>query len=344
MTSGFRSLRRFNAAFADELPDEPDAGCAAPRRDAADAAPRATGEPASRRDHASTLGYRAAVRRRRAAAPSSRQRAIPGVESGRRPLRSGARVRAGALGADGRAGSRRASSPTRRASGSAFAPALGAGERRASIAAVRRWLDLDAAPDAIDATLADLPGAPGLRLPGSVDAFELAVRAVLGQQVTVAAARTLARRLVERFGAPLATPWPDVDRAFPGAATLLADVADRAHRRARHHPQPRRRDPGARPAPGTRSRRCSRRRATRALVERLCELPGIGPWTAHYIAMRALGWPDAFPPGDVAALKAMRQLFGTASQRDADAPAPKPGSRGARTRCCASGTPSEHTP
>ena len=55
------------------------------------------------------------------------------------------------------------------------------------------------------------------------------------------------------------------------------------------------------------------------LIERLCLLPGIGPWTGHYIAMRALGWPDAFPPNDVAVLKAMGQLFGTTSQREAQA-------------------------
>jgi AraC family transcriptional regulator of adaptative response / DNA-3-methyladenine glycosylase II len=53
-----------------------------------------------------------------------------------------------------------------------------------------------------------------------------------------------------------------------------------------------------------------------ALVARLCEVPGIGPWTAHYIAMRGLGWPDAFPPGDVAAAKAMRALFDTATARE----------------------------
>ena len=53
-----------------------------------------------------------------------------------------------------------------------------------------------------------------------------------------------------------------------------------------------------------------------ALVARLCEVPGIGPWTAHYIAMRGLGWPDAFPPGDVAAAKAMRALFDTTTARD----------------------------
>ena len=56
-----------------------------------------------------------------------------------------------------------------------------------------------------------------------------------------------------------------------------------------------------------------------ALVERLRALPGIGPWTAHYIAMRALGWPDAFPPGDIAALKAMRQLFAIDTARAAEA-------------------------
>ena len=54
------------------------------------------------------------------------------------------------------------------------------------------------------------------------------------------------------------------------------------------------------------------------LIAALCELPGVGPWTAHYIAMRALSWPDAFPPNDVAVLKAMRRLFDCASQRDAD--------------------------
>ena len=112
----------------------------------------------------------------------------------------------------------------------------------------------------------------------------------------------------------------------PSPARLdLAARADRAHRRARHHPQPRRRDPGARRAAGSRSRRCWRRGAAPdALVERLRELPGIGPWTAHYIAMRALGWPDAFPPGDVAALKAMRHAL-----RDDDAARRRSARRGA---------------
>jgi AraC family transcriptional regulator of adaptative response / DNA-3-methyladenine glycosylase II len=155
-------------------------------------------------------------------------------------------------------------------------------------------------------------------LPGSIDAFELAVRAVLGQQVTVAAARTLARRLVERFGADIATPWPDVTRTFPGPADLatvpIERIAELGIIRSRA---------GAIQAlalhwdalapllsPGA---------SPEALVDRLRALPGIGPWTAHYIAMRALGWPDAFPPGDVAALKAMRSLFATTTPRAAEA-------------------------
>jgi len=95
------------------------------------------------------------------------------------------------------------------------------------VAAVRRWLDLDASPHIIGAALDTLPGDAGLRLPGSLDAFELAVRAVLGQQVTVAAARTLARRLIERFGDTLATPWPEVDRVFAQPQALAALPVER---------------------------------------------------------------------------------------------------------------------
>ncbi|MEO6030877.1 MAG: Ada metal-binding domain-containing protein [Burkholderiaceae bacterium] len=197
-----------------------------------------------------------------------------------------------------------------------FAPALAASSGHV-VAAARRWLDLDAAPHAIDAALAELPGAPGIRLPGSLDSFETAVRAVLGQQVTVAAARTLGRRLVERFGVPLETPWPEVNRAFPApaalAGTALERIAELGIIRTRA---------GAIQALAQAWADIEPLLAPRAdvarLIERLRALPGIGPWTAHYIAMRTLGWPDAFPPNDVAVLKAMRQLFGTVSQRDAD--------------------------
>jgi AraC family transcriptional regulator, regulatory protein of adaptative response / DNA-3-methyladenine glycosylase II len=189
------------------------------------------------------------------------------------------------------------------------------------VAAVRRWLDLDAMPQVIDAALIQLPGEPGLRLPGSLDAFELACRAVLGQQVTVAAARTLARRLVERFGEPMETPWPDVNRCFPSPEVMAAQPVERIaelgiiRTRAAAMQAIAAAWSEIEPLVAVRARA---EPSIEPLVERLCALPGIGPWTAHYIAMRALGWPDAFPPNDVAVLKAMRQLFDTHHQREAD--------------------------
>jgi AraC family transcriptional regulator of adaptative response / DNA-3-methyladenine glycosylase II len=140
---------------------------------------------------------------------------------------------------------------------------------------------------------------------------------VLGQQVTVAAARTFARRIVERFGTPLVTPWPELDRAFPSperiAATPPERIAELGIVRTRAN---------AIVALGQAWPVLARQldaHAPEALIEALCALPGIGPWTAHYVAMRALSWPDAFPPQDVAVLKAMKQLFHTGSQREADA-------------------------
>jgi len=312
LTSGFRSLRRFNAAFATGYRMAP----TRLRRSAA----RAGATPTAGAEEAGAdapitvaLGYRA-PHDSAALLAFFAQRAITGVEAVCGPAIRRT-VRAGVLGdADGWLEARFVPAESRVRL--AFAPGLGPASG-AVIAAVRRWLDLDAAPETIDAALADLPGAPGLRLPGSVDAFELAVRAVLGQQVTVAAARTLARRLVERFGSDVATPWPDVARAFPSPAAIAAVPIERIaelgiiraraaaiQALARAWPDLGPQLQGAEPA---------------ALVERLCALPGIGPWTAHYIAMRATGWPDAFPPGDVAALKAMRQLHGSGSQREADA-------------------------
>jgi AraC family transcriptional regulator of adaptative response / DNA-3-methyladenine glycosylase II len=156
-----------------------------------------------------------------------------------------------------------------------------------------------------------------LRLPGGTDAFELAVRAVLGQQVTVAAARTIAGRFVERFGAPLSTPWPDITRSFPQpeliAAAPIEHVAELGIIRTRAAAII-----AIAQAWGEIAPLLAARARPEPLIARLCAIKGIGPWTAHYVAMRALGWPDAFPPNDVAVLKAMNQLFGTASQREAD--------------------------
>ena len=322
LTSGFRSLRRFNAAFLGGYRMNPTRLRRASPRDSMGATATATRTTSARPEVpladaiTVTLGYRAPYDVDALIAFIA-QRAIPGIEvaSARSIRRS---VRAGVLGASAGWLEARFASDAARVR-LAFAPALGPASG-AVITAVRRWLDLDAAPETIAETLVDLPGEAGLRLPGSVDAFELAVRAVLGQQVTVAAARTLARRLVERFGADIATPWQDVDRAFPGPADLagvpIERIAELGIIRSRA---------GAIEALATQWGSLAPLLAPGAspdtLVERLRAVPGIGPWTAHYIAMRALGWPDAFPPGDVAALKAMRSLFETTTQRQAEAQA-----------------------
>jgi AraC family transcriptional regulator of adaptative response / DNA-3-methyladenine glycosylase II len=320
LTSGFKSLRRFNAAFAGGYRMNPTRlrRSSKSRRDTKDdASLLVAGEPIT-----VTLGYRA-PHDEGALLSFIAQRAIAGVEvvaglSIRRTLRSGAITATASGVAASPAGWIEARFvPADSRLHLAFAPTLGPMSGTV-IAAARRWLDLDASPAAIDAGLAELPGAPGLRLPGSVDGFELAIRAVLGQQVTVAAARTLARRVVERFGTSVATPWPDVSRAFPSPDLLAAAPIERIAELGIIRSRAGAIQALAREWP-TLAPLLAAGAAPDRLVERLRELPGIGAWTAHYIAMRALGWPDAFPPGDAAALKAMRQLFSTTSRRDAEA-------------------------
>lgn len=307
LASGFRSLRRFNAAFADNYR-------MSPRRlrgesdDAVDA---------TRADPFEAVTVTLAFRAPYDVAALLRfvvLRAIPGIEhvDGSTIRRS---VRAGLVGAE--PGWIEATFvPERQRVQLRFAVALAPASSRV-VAAARRWLDLDATPDAIDAALGDIPGAAGIRLPGSLDAFELAVRAVLGQQVTVAAARTLARRLVDRFGTPIATPWPEVAQAFPAPPTLaaapLAQIAELGIVSVRANAI----IALAQAWPDL-ARTLATPGAPQALVAALTALPGFGPWTAHYIAMRAFGWPDAFPPNDVAVLKAMKILFDTPTQKQAE--------------------------
>ena len=306
--SGFASLRRFNAAFADSYRMSPGRLRGAARLDATGALDALDAQALC-----VTLAYRApydvdALLRFMAL------RAIPGIEQveGRCIRRS---VRAASI-APAAGWIEAEFAADRSVLLLRFAPAL-AGASGRIVASVRRWLDLDAMPDAIDAGLGALPGAPGLRLPGSTDAFELALRAVLGQQVTVAGARTLASRLVQRFGEAIATPWPAVTRSFPQPAAIAAarveQIAELGIIRSRA---------GALIAIAEAwdeiAALLQPTASSEALVARLCELPGIGRWTAHYIAMRALGWPDAFPPNDVAVLKALKQLYGINSQREAE--------------------------
>ncbi|MGH9115449.1 MAG: DNA-3-methyladenine glycosylase 2, partial [Acidimicrobiales bacterium] len=177
-----------------------------------------------------------------------------------------------------------------------------------AVSRVRRLLDLDADPVAVGSALGEdrllapaVRSCPGRRVVGSVDGAETAVRAVLGQQVSVAGARKLAARLAEQYGEPLATPVGSLTRAFPTAEALAKA------------------DPGRLPLPA------ARRRALLALAgsvadgwlcldpggdrddaeARLLELPGIGPWTASCVRMRALGDPDVFLPTDLGVKRAL---------------------------------------
>ncbi len=177
------------------------------------------------------------------------------------------------------------------------------------LASVRRLFDLDADPVVVDTALArDRTLRPlvrarrGVRVPGAIDPFEVGVRAVLGQQVSVAGATTLAGRLVERYG----TPVPGIGalgltHLFPGPATLArADLTTVGLTRAR-----------ARAvnawAGSVATGRLELHRA-RDLGHTLAELqalPGFGPWTAHYVAMRACGERDAFPASDLGLRRAL---------------------------------------
>ncbi|MHB1058804.1 MAG: AlkA N-terminal domain-containing protein [Rhodanobacter sp.] len=171
------------------------------------------------------------------------------------------------------------------------------------VTTLRRMFDLDANPQAIadtfrhDAVLGPLLARhPGLRLPGGWDGFEIAVRAILGQQISVAAARTLATRIVQRWGEPLPlAPLPGLERLFPTPAALaqadLREIGLTATRAATIGGM-------AQAVLDGRVDFCADQPLD-AFVARWVALPGIGEWTAHYIAMRALSAPDAFPAADL---------------------------------------------
>lgn len=176
---------------------------------------------------------------------------------------------------------------------------------------LRHLFDLTARPDVIAAHLSrdtqlarPLAANPGLRVPGAFDAFEIALRAILGQQITVKAATTIAGRVTQAFGDAVETPIEGLDRLAPTAERIadlrparlasLGIIETRARSIvaiAKEIASGRLRlEPGADPG---------------ATIAQLCELPGIGAWTAQYLAMRALRWPDAFPREDVAVRKAL---------------------------------------
>ncbi|MBX7113239.1 MAG: helix-turn-helix domain-containing protein [Myxococcaceae bacterium] len=193
------------------------------------------------------------------------------------------------------------------------------------VARLRALFDLDANPTVIaehlrqDPVLArSLASKPGLRVPGSFDGFEMAVRAILGQQVSVAAATTLSGRVVQRFGKP-PSPRATADEAavgweFPSAARLAKATVGEVAKVGL---------PGARARTLIELARAvvsgevsfTPDSAPDAVIEKLVTLPGIGQWTAHCIALRALRWPDAFPAADWG----VRKALGVSTVKEAEA-------------------------
>ena len=170
-----------------------------------------------------------------------------------------------------------------------------------TVAGLRRLWDLDTDPVAVDGALGADPVLaplvalrPGLRVPGAIDGFEVAARAVLGQQVSVAAARTFAARLVQRLGEPLDTPVGSITAAFPTAEAVAdGDLDGLGLVGARVGAL---RGLAEAVAGGLRLDAGSDRDDVR---QALLALPGIGPWTADYVALRALADPDAWLPTDL---------------------------------------------
>lgn len=176
------------------------------------------------------------------------------------------------------------------------------------VARVRRMFDCAADPAAINGHLARDPALaplvarrPGLRLPSAFDPFELAVRAIVGQQVSVAAATTVTGRVVARCGTPLAAPRGPLTHLFPQPAVLAAADLDGLGLTTRRAVTLR--TFAAAVADG--SLQLAAPRGPDELAARLQALPGLGPWTAAYIALRALGEPDALPVGDLGLARAL---------------------------------------
>jgi AraC family transcriptional regulator, regulatory protein of adaptative response / DNA-3-methyladenine glycosylase II len=179
---------------------------------------------------------------------------------------------------------------------------------RRLVGQARRMFDLDADPLRIASELGDsdilgplIEARPGLRVVGAWDRFELAVRAVLGPQISVRAAATLTRRLVHSYGRPVDGAATVTTHLFPAAAALAdADLRSIGATRTQE---------GAiravATAVATDELRLDASQGLEEFVERFCRLPGAGPWTAHYVAMRALGEPDAFPAGDLGLRRAL---------------------------------------
>jgi AraC family transcriptional regulator of adaptative response / DNA-3-methyladenine glycosylase II len=294
MAAGFGSVRRFNETFQ-TLFGRPPAALRREAGQATDASPR--GEVTIRLryrppyDWPAMLAFLAA-------------RAVPGMEW----VEANAYARVIAL--DGEVGSVR----VRPGEGDSLTAAVRFPKLSALptiIGRLRRVFDLAADPQAINAHLAKDPALaplvaarPGLRAPGGWDGFELAMRAVLGQQVTVGAAIRLAGQLVEAHGEPAplsSTGDPRLSHAFPSAERIAAaDLAILGMPRARARALS-----TVAAAVVADPQIMGLNRGLEEAVARLKALPGVGEWTAHYIALRGMREPDAFPAADIGLMRAL---------------------------------------
>jgi AraC family transcriptional regulator, regulatory protein of adaptative response / DNA-3-methyladenine glycosylase II len=296
LAAGFGSLRRFNETFAALYGQAP---TTLRRAAGADISAGPQGEVSLRLRYRAPYDWLAML-------DFLRRRAIPGIE------RVDANRYRRTIGFDGQQGTV-AVQPT---DGDALRATIHFPKLSALpkiIARLRRLFDLTADPEAIaaqlsiDATLAPLVAArPGLRVPGAWDGFELAVRAVLGQQITVSAAIGLAGKLVARYGQPLKNPESGLTHVFPEPSVLAtADIA------ALGMPKNRGAALSAIAAAAVADPHIFT--ASRDLDEAIAQLralPGIGEWTAQYIAMRQLREPDAFPAADIGLLRATADTTG----------------------------------
>lgn len=303
--AGFSSVRRFNALFRSRFGRSP----SGLRRDHGEVAPSAL---ALRLDYRPPLDWEAML-------GFLAGRCTAGVEqiegtAYRRTVRVGSRTGWISVTRDPRRDALRAEVSLSLAS--ALLPI---------VARLRALFDLDAHPQAVASALRrdlllapSVRRVPGLRVNGAFDGFETAVRVVLGQQVSVRAATTVAGRVAAALGEPLETPFPGLDRLPPTAEAIRAAGEDRLARIG---------------MPGARARTllalagavlCGELTLARGadpeqVRERMLALPGVGPWTANLVAMRALGAPDAFPAGDLGVLRALGATSALAAEARAEA-------------------------